>query len=366
MPTGCRTSSCMAAPRCVSARRWWRGSRLVRSPFFLLSLKAGGTGLNLTRADHVIHVDRWWNPAVEDQATDRAHRIGQTRAVQVHRLLTRGTIEERIGELLTRKRGLADSVLSKGEAALTELSNADLRDLVTLRQARLMRARPMTSVVFPRVPPRRGAARTVTWWGRAWIRAVEEAAYTEGDLVAGRALSRSGRIGGIIVGPGTFAAAVDDPDGMHTASGTIPVLEAPQLEALVETVAAEAGRVAALLAGELPHDLAEHAEEAGVELVPYGGELGSACTCGAWVDPCSHVLGMLHQLAWHLDTDPLLLFHLRGLPREDLLGELHQRVVDQPAVAVAPADEVESDLEAGLDAAVRAGRLLMELGLSPD
>ncbi len=103
-------------------------------PVFLLSLKAGGTGLNLTRADHVIHVDRWWNPAVEDQATDRAYRIGQTKPVQVHRLVTRGTIEEKVAELLTRKRNLADSVLGRGEAALTELSNEELRDLVTLRR----------------------------------------------------------------------------------------------------------------------------------------------------------------------------------------------------------------------------------------
>ena len=102
-------------------------------PVFLLSLKAGGTGLNLTRADHVIHVDRWWNPAVEEQATDRAYRIGQTRPVQVHRLLTQGTIEERIAELLRRKRALADSVLARGETALTELDDADLRDLVSLR-----------------------------------------------------------------------------------------------------------------------------------------------------------------------------------------------------------------------------------------
>ena len=103
-------------------------------PVFLLSLKAGGTGLNLTGADHVIHVDRWWNPAVEEQATDRAYRIGQTRPVQVHRLITRGTIEERISELLDRKRALADAVLGRGDAALTELSNEELRDLVTLRR----------------------------------------------------------------------------------------------------------------------------------------------------------------------------------------------------------------------------------------
>ncbi|WP_205471728.1 DEAD/DEAH box helicase [Nocardioides sp. SYSU D00038] len=111
-------------------------------PVFVLSLKAGGTGLNLTRADHVVHVDRWWNPAVEDQATDRAYRIGQTRPVQVHRMVTRGTIEERIGQLLTRKRGIADAVLARGEGALTELSNADLRDLVTLRPDASPREQP--------------------------------------------------------------------------------------------------------------------------------------------------------------------------------------------------------------------------------
>ncbi|MCM0621047.1 DEAD/DEAH box helicase [Nocardioides bruguierae] len=104
-----------------------------RVPVFLLSLKAGGTGLNLTRADHVVHVDRWWNPAVEEQATDRAYRIGQTKPVQVHRMVTRGTVEEKVAELLTRKRALADAVLGGGEAALTELSNDELRDLVSLR-----------------------------------------------------------------------------------------------------------------------------------------------------------------------------------------------------------------------------------------
>lgn len=114
-------------------RRFQAGPGEGGVPVFLLSLKAGGTGLNLTRADHVIHVDRWWNPAVEEQATDRAYRIGQTKPVQVHRILTRGTVEERIAEMLARKRALADAVLGRGEAALTELSNDELRDLVTLR-----------------------------------------------------------------------------------------------------------------------------------------------------------------------------------------------------------------------------------------
>lgn len=104
-----------------------------RVPVFLLSLKAAGTGLNLTRADHVIHYDRWWNPAVEDQATDRAYRIGQTRPVQVHRLIAEGTIEDRIAEMLVAKRSLADAVLASGEAALTELTDAELAALVELR-----------------------------------------------------------------------------------------------------------------------------------------------------------------------------------------------------------------------------------------
>ncbi|MEU1851244.1 DEAD/DEAH box helicase [Streptomyces sp. NPDC019990] len=102
-------------------------------PVFLLSLKAAGTGLNLTRAEHVVHYDRWWNPAVEAQATDRAYRIGQTRPVQVHRIVAEGTIEDRIAELLARKRALADAVLGSGEAALTELTDAELAELVELR-----------------------------------------------------------------------------------------------------------------------------------------------------------------------------------------------------------------------------------------
>ncbi|WP_256256774.1 DEAD/DEAH box helicase [Nonomuraea pusilla] len=103
------------------------------APVFLLSLKAAGTGLNLTRADHVIHYDRWWNPAVEDQATDRAYRIGQTRPVQVHRLIAEGTVEDRIAGMLAAKRSLAEAVLASGEAALTELTDAELAALVELR-----------------------------------------------------------------------------------------------------------------------------------------------------------------------------------------------------------------------------------------
>ncbi|MCS0600083.1 DEAD/DEAH box helicase [Streptomyces sp. LP11] len=104
------------------------------TPVLVLSLKAAGTGLNLTRAGHVVHFDRWWNPAVEEQATDRAYRIGQTQPVQVHRLVTEGTVEDRIAEMLTAKRALADAVLGSGESALTELTDRELSDLVSLRR----------------------------------------------------------------------------------------------------------------------------------------------------------------------------------------------------------------------------------------
>jgi SNF2 family DNA or RNA helicase len=101
---------------------------------FILSLKAGGTGLNLTRANHVFHFDRWWNPAVEDQATDRAFRIGQTRNVQVYKFVTVGTMEEMIDEMIESKKALAAAVVGRGEEWLTELSTDDLRQLVRLRR----------------------------------------------------------------------------------------------------------------------------------------------------------------------------------------------------------------------------------------
>lgn len=102
------------------------------APVFILSVKAAGTGLNLTRAEHVVHYDRPWNPAVEDQATDRAHRIGQHRTVQVHHLITEGTVEDHINDLLARKRALTEAVLTSGESALADLDDTELNALVAL------------------------------------------------------------------------------------------------------------------------------------------------------------------------------------------------------------------------------------------
>lgn len=101
-------------------------------PIFVLSLKAGGTGLNLTKANHVFHFDRWWNPAVENQATDRAFRIGQVKNVQVHKFICAGTLEERIDEMIEKKKAISEGVVGAGEAWLTELSTTELKKLFAL------------------------------------------------------------------------------------------------------------------------------------------------------------------------------------------------------------------------------------------
>ena len=102
------------------------------SPLFILSLKAGGVGLNLTAANHVFHFDRWWNPAVENQATDRAFRIGQKKNVQVHKFVCVGTLEERIDQMIEQKKELAENIIGNGENWLTEMSTSQLKELFAL------------------------------------------------------------------------------------------------------------------------------------------------------------------------------------------------------------------------------------------
>jgi SNF2 domain-containing protein/SNF2 helicase protein/helicase-like protein len=133
-----------------------RGARV-----FVLSLKAGGTGLNLTAANHVFHYDRWWNPAVEDQATDRAYRIGQKRAVQVHKLVCAGTVEDKIDRLLELKRGLASKVVGAGERWITELDGGELRELFTLSAtAAVADGDEEAAVGAPAAAPKRAARAT--------------------------------------------------------------------------------------------------------------------------------------------------------------------------------------------------------------
>jgi uncharacterized Zn finger protein len=211
-------------------------------------------------------------------------------------------------------------------------------------------------ITHPRLRPRRGAARATTWWGKAWVRACEESAYGDRDLRKARSLARAGSVGAITVGRGVFVAAVEDGQDLWSTSTALPVLEEAERSAFVEAVAAEAGRLPALVAGELPHALVEHAEEAGVELLPFGGELEAACTCAAWIDPCAHALAAAYQVAWLADADPFVLLHLRGLPRDDVLARLHEHTTARAEAL--PTREVPDDVSVALDAAARAARIL--------
>jgi uncharacterized Zn finger protein len=208
-------------------------------------------------------------------------------------------------------------------------------------------------VTHPRIRARRGAARATTWWGKAWVRAAEESAYGYHDLKAARSLARAGSVGAITVSTGRYLAAVEDGDELWSTGTNLPVFDEPDRAAFVEAVAAESGRLPALLAGDLPHALVEHAEEAGVELLPFGGELEASCTCSAWVDPCAHALAAAYQVAWLVDADPFVLLSLRGLSREDLLARLHDREERRP--------DVPDDVALAVDAATRATRILQLL-----
>lgn len=209
------------------------------------------------------------------------------------------------------------------------------------------------AIVHPARPARRGAARATTWWGKAWVRGVEEAAYDAADLKRARVLSRSGDIGQVTVRSGQLVAAVLDKGEWRSVEVTLPVLDDASAEALVEVVAAESGRIASLMAGDLSHSLVEHAEESGVELLPFGGEWGAACTCDSWVDPCAHALALLYQVTWLVETDPFVLLHLRGLSRHDLLARLHLRTGDS-----ADAADDDPSVDVAIDAALRARRIL--------
>lgn len=214
----------------------------------------------------------------------------------------------------------------------------------------------------PRLAARRGGG-AGTWWSKAVLRAVEEAAFSQQDLRRGRALARAGSVGAITVTGGGAVAAVSDGDDAWTVEVTLPALDAADAAAFVEVVGAGAGRIGALLSGQLPHALVEATEEAGIELLPYGGELGAACTCDAWLDPCPHALAVWTQLAWLIQADPFVLTHLRGLPRERVLRDLHELTRPRsgapgPGDPDTPPAEALDDLVVAEDAAVRAARLL--------
>lgn len=175
-------------------------------------------------------------------------------------------------------------------------------------------------MVFRRRGRVRGpSARASTWWGKAWVRSFEETVLEANDLITARALARSGRLGAVMVISG-MASAVMDPGSPTAVIAQIRVrrLDDSQWETFATEFAREAGHLAALETGELPTELIEHADEAGVEIVPGPGDLDTACECDSWAQPCLHALALLYQLAWHIDEDPYALLLLRGRTSEQI------------------------------------------------
>lgn len=199
-------------------------------------------------------------------------------------------------------------------------------------------------IVLPRLARRRGAvARSESWWGRAFVRSFEEVAVDVEDLVRARSLARSGRLGAIVVLE-AMASAVFDPGGDEPA---MPQLKVERLDdagwsRLARETAREARFTAALESGQLPVDLVEHADEAGVELLPGPADLDTACDCDAWAQPCRHALALLYQLVWHLDRDPYVLLLLRGRTRESLLAEVDALAAGRPVPGAAERAEARS------------------------
>ena len=179
-------------------------------------------------------------------------------------------------------------------------------------------------IVLARLTRVRGAAaRSSTWWGRALVRSFEELTVEAADLVAARALARSGRLGAIVVLE-AMASAVVDPgsEGPLMAQVKVDRLDTDGWTTFAREAARESGYAAALEAGDLPADLVEHADEAGSELLPGPGDIDTACDCDSWAQPCVHALALLYQLAWQVDRDPYVLLLLRGRTREALLAEV--------------------------------------------
>ena len=345
----------------------------------LLCLKAGGVGLNLTAATHVFHFDRWWNPAVEDQATDRTYRIGQTHNVQVHKFITMGTLEEKIDGMLESKRDLADRVVGTGEGWLTELDDDALRRLVLLEpDADIMgdeeangngnghgiRGRPSGAAAAPAAgdgsedrgrgggrghpapakahtaaveaarrkpsPPEGGALVSqmserfgTTWWGRLWITRPGAAGRRLREPPAPRQEVRGGgRRQPLHREPRRDPGQGPRPQDLQRHPGPAGPLGV-QWEKALERIHAESRFVASLLAGEMPQGLDETFREAGASLYPrVPKELQTHCDCPDWANPCKHVAAVCYIMAEALDRDPWLLFDLRGRTREEVLEAL--------------------------------------------
>ncbi|TWG04434.1 putative Zn finger protein [Streptomyces brevispora] len=183
------------------------------------------------------------------------------------------------------------------------------------------------SVPGPRRAPARGKrAFAATWWGQAWVTALEDSSLDTGRLSRGRTYTRKGMVGPTTVAPGQVKAAVRGSQPRpYRSSVHLPVLTDTQWDTLLDTIAARAGHLAALLDDEMPAELVDDARQAGVPLLPQPTELDPECSCPDWGYPCKHAAALCYAIAATIDADPFVLFTLRGRRREEVLAELRAR-----------------------------------------
>lgn len=193
---------------------------------------------------------------------------------------------------------------------------------------------------FPPRPGRRGRS----WWARAFVAAMEDAALDTGLLRRGRRFAGSGRVGPITVSPGRITAAVEDPDGIYDVAVHLTELTGAEWDRLLDQVTAESGHLAALLEGEVPRSLVRSADAADVPLLPTIGDLESDCDCPDIGDPCQHAAAVCYQTAWLLDDDPFVMLLLRGRDPDELLDALGRRRTGLGGGS--PAQDVPTDVDA--------------------
>ncbi|MGW6928532.1 SWIM zinc finger family protein [Lentzea sp. NPDC054927] len=175
---------------------------------------------------------------------------------------------------------------------------------------------------FPKVK-RRVAT---TWWGKAWVKALEDTALDNAMVRLGRRYAHAGVVGPITVSPGLLHAQVHDDDTVYSTTVSVPALSEVQWGRFLDRVAEHSGHIAALLDNNMPLDLVTAAEESGVDLLPGIGDLEPECDCDGWELPCRHAAALAFQVGWLLDADPFVLLLLKGKPEQELLDALKQRV----------------------------------------
>lgn len=216
-----------------------------------------------------------------------------------------------------------------------------------------------TERTFAALPPAQGRGFAQTWWGQAWLRALEDAALDSGQLKTGRRLARAGAVGAVSVRAGRITAVVLDRDRTaHRADVLLAELSAEQWDRFLDLAVERSGHVAALLDREMPTHLVEDAASAGIELLPGLGDLDPECDCGAW-DHCGHTAALCYQMARLLDQDPFVLLLMRGRGEQSVLDALQARTAAPVQKASAPAGVYASE-------AYAAGDILPPLPAPPE